>query len=190
MKHVIYIPGLGSTKTEKREKQAMALWPKSIRIHYFPSRWSTEETADDKFKRLKDWFAALPIEEGDSRIVVAISAGGSLATRFVYEHDVARIYFVSCKIKGAASIGASYRESSPALVEMVEASETLLNQPQHIANKTTIVRPLFDTVIPMRDMNINSAKRHRRLPAVGHVSGIALALLCYFPFSLRRGRHL
>jgi pimeloyl-ACP methyl ester carboxylesterase len=183
---LLVVPGLGD-----QSKPALLLhwwikrW-KKYEVVVFQSNWSSSESYQDKFTRLRSTL----IENKNSNrnvIIVGYSAGSPLALRLVNEDsEVTAFMSVSGKNSGYETIGKAFQKRAVALLESVQASQEILqNTPQKIAAKTVVFRPLRDFLIPMGDMLIPGAKKVRVI-AFGHTLGIAIAILFYLPKYIRR----
>lgn len=147
--------------------------------------WDTDESYAAKYARLTQFAKDIELGVDDDLRVIAISAGGSLAARYLYENPhIEEAYLVAAKLKGWRSIGASYQKRAPALIESVKQSETLLSEPNAIAADTLVIRGIWDGVVPIKDMHFDGTET-KILPVIGHATSIAFALLYYIPYLLR-----
>jgi pimeloyl-ACP methyl ester carboxylesterase len=147
--------------------------------------WDTDELYEAKYERLTEFAKGIELGVDDDLIVIAISAGGSLAVRYLYENPhIQEAILIAGKLKGWRSIGTSYQKRAPALLESVKQSENLLGEPNAIAADVLVVRGLWDGVVPIKDMYIEGADT-KILPTIGHTTSIAFALLYYLPRLLR-----
>jgi pimeloyl-ACP methyl ester carboxylesterase len=157
----------------------------------FDSMWDTDESYTAKYSRLMDFCEEIELGVDEELTVIGVSAGGSLAIRYLHENpDVDKAYLVAGKLRGSKSIGENYQKRSPALLESVRISEGLLATRNGIGADTTVMRALFDNIVPLNDMLIENARRIR-IPIIGHTFSIGLALILYFPRLLKsEHRHL
>jgi len=189
VKHVIYIPGLSSEKSIHNQKRLMFRWPRNIRIHTFEPRWDEKEDHNHKYARLVNIVHEIDIMPDDILIVIGVSAGGSLAVRLLYDNKrIDHAFLVSGKLKGSGRIGQWYRDNTPALLACVKISEELLDHPRQIADRTVVVRPLKDNLIPIEDMLVDGAKT-KKVFAHHHTVGIVIALLTTLPKLIRKANH-
>ena len=64
----------------------MFFWPKDYQIALFESNWASNETADEKYIRLKAFALKMHQKDSDQLTIIGVSAGGSLAVRYAYEN--------------------------------------------------------------------------------------------------------
>lgn len=180
IENIVFIPGLGEGFLTNLQNKYVRTWKnKNRRIYVFEPRWSSEEDYENKYSRLTDLIQK--IDKNEKLTIVAASAGGSLATRLLSEIDrISHAHIISGKNSGADIIGQPYKNRAPALVQSVKASEKTLLRAVDYENKVTVYKPLTDGVVPLRDMLVGDSTV-KRVPAVGHVAGIATALLFYLP---------
>ena len=186
MQHILYIPGLGDNSSLTKQRFLLSLWNKNkVIIHFFDPKWHDEsETYAQKYSRLIELGSRLRPGE-DDLIVIGVSAGGSLAVRYIAENEtVTRAYLVCGKLKGSSKIGKPYQERAPALLESVQASESLLlDISESSSAKITVIRPLLDGIVPLEDMLVPGSKRVR-LFTIGHTISIVYVLIVYLRIRL------
>lgn len=169
------------------QKKLLSLWDQNkVTSHVYDARWhNNEESYDQKYKRLVDFASRVNTSEQGELIVIGVSAGGSLAVRYIAEHEtVARAYLVCGKLKGSSKIGKPYQDRAPALLDSVRASESLLlNISKSSSAKITVIRPLLDGIVPLEDMLVPGSKRVR-LFTIGHTISIVYVLIVYLRIRL------
>lgn len=177
MRQILYIPGLGDAKPTG---WIVKRWQNSSRkVTIFDTKWSTKETHLQKYTRLKKMYHSIS-NQGEVQIV-AISAGGSLATKLLSEFpEIKSAKLISCKLKDTTSIGSNFQKLAPALIESVAASERALKSVENYQHKITVYRPLIEWLVPLGDMIAGDSKT-KRIPAIGHAMGIGIALIFYAP---------
>ncbi len=184
--NILYIPGLGSEESLNKQRRLMFFWPDDSEITIFEPNWASSESAEEKYIRLKEFALHLQQKGRDPITLVGVSAGGSLAIRYAYENpNFYHLYLLSAKIKGSGSIGPAFQKRASALLQSVIISEKLLEKNSVIASETTSLRPIFDDVVPTKDMVVAGSKKII-LPAIGHTFGIVVALLAYMPRLLKK----
>jgi pimeloyl-ACP methyl ester carboxylesterase len=187
LKHILYIPGLGDNGSLNSQRMMLSLWStKKGKIHFFDPKWhDADENYDQKYERLVELGSRLKLGENDQLIVIGISAGGSLAVRYVLENDsVYSAYLVCAKLTGPSAIGRAYQDRSPALLQSVQHSDRLLSGAVHKNSaKITTLRPLIDGIVPLHDMLVPGSKRVRML-TIGHTVSIVYSLLVDLRFRI------
>ena len=179
MTTLLYLPGLGSERLLKIQRRYLK-WKcrkRGFELVFFESRWHDDEPYTEKWQRLLEDTTSTSAE---STIVLAVSAGGALLTRFVSENPTVKsAHCMSAKLKNAEAIGSSYRKRAPALFDAVRESQAVLGD-MNLAEKTIVYRPLFDTVVPLKDMIIPGARR-KRFFGFEHITALIWALVFHFP---------
>lgn len=185
VKDIIFVPGLGSEKTINRQRWWVMRWQKRANIHFFEPNWHSEESSEDKVARLVDLIDAI---ESDSIEVYGASAGGPLAIAGYGKRPqkIKRLVFISPKLVGSSTIGSAYRNSAPALFEIVQMSEEVVSNHPEAPNRNVIAyRPAFDPVVPVHDMCIAGGD-NRFIPTFGHATSVVAALVFVFPRYVRK----
>lgn len=189
MHHILYIPGIGDDKALRLQMKPINRWPKKdIKVHVFRSDWHKKESTEAKYKRLQSLFSDILKQQHATMSVMGVSAGGPLAVRLCHDNiqKIHQIYLLVGKLRGSLGIGEAYQQKAPALKTCVAISEELLKKNNNdFSSKTTILWPLFDTLIPLDDMKVSGA-RYKRLPVIGHSIAIGYALYVTMPQLLRR----
>ncbi len=180
MRQIIYLPGFGDEKTIQRQQQLIRYWwrKKGTESLVFNPRWHTPETADAKIKRLLDFFDEHVTDEAE---VYGASAGGPLAMCLFRERGsrISGLKLVCPKLLGHETIGPKYTALSASLVDIVKTSEKVIQTltPEQRMSMVTY-RPLWEGVVPLKDMIIPNA-RNIRVPSFGHAVTIGLGLLTF-----------
>lgn len=183
---VIIVPGLnGDTNNIYRLTRK---WPEKYGLNPVMASidWKDGEDFEPKLRRLTsliDRFA----DQGDTISLVGCSAGGSgVMNAFVERKDV-----ITCVVNnggflrpGTAKGLRSFEQRtafSPAFGESIlrfsELEPTLTPEDRE---KILTVRPLFDELVPPETVVISGAM-NTTVPMLGHVLGLALALVKYDP---------
>lgn len=174
---VIVIPGLGGPDALSRVRFAIRHWrDKHTKVHIFDSRWDSDEILAEKLDRVVDFFE---MNKGESKVVVVgFSAGGALATNLLLAcPEINKVILISAKIKGSNTIGPEFVKRAPQIIETVKASEKAreILQPNEL-HKCISYRPIFDGVVPLRDMFFEGMRK-KRIPAFSHAIAIGFALI-------------
>lgn len=174
-KTVIVVPGLGDEAAVSKIRAITKRWGNNYDVRFFDSRWESDESLQDKQKRLRD-FAKL--HTGKNTSVVAYSAGGALAiTLLNVGIKINKLVLISCKLKRPEGIGPKYQKRALALVDAVEISQQTIGKlTQDDKDKIVCMKPLFDGVVDRQDMVIEETE-NRIIPFVGHGASIGFAML-------------
>lgn len=174
IKNILFIPGLGDDNSVDLQKKLIKRWNKNGgELTVFYPKWHTDESYDDKYKRLLTTFGP------NKFTVVAASAGTSLAITLLKDkpEHIESLKLIAGKFRSADKIGPNYRKRAVALYDAVLASEQALGHLDASQKaKITSYRSIFDGVIPTSEMKIKGAN-NKLMPIIGHVPSIAYKLL-------------
>lgn len=178
MKQIIFIPGFGGSATLERQRKQIASWsvPNEIEAFFFEPSWHSGEELEPKLDRLIEFFDKHIRDEAE---IYGASAGGPLTiSLFELRSDkISRMKLVCPKLKGHETIGQKFINKSPAILPAVINSEKVIQiMTHHQRQKITTYRPLYEFVVPLKDMKIQGAD-NKLLPFFGHVSTIAIAMI-------------
>lgn len=170
--HVIYVPGLGDSRTYGQDN-AIENWKKyGLRTHYFPMRWADKEKFGTKLKRLLAKMDELS-QKGDLISLVGVSAGAStVLNAYAKRPKVHGVVLIGGKVQSPHTIGQKTFDENPAFkdsVFMVADSLKLLG-PKKVSRIMSI-HPLYDGRVPVADTRIPGAVE-KTVPVVGHMFGI------------------
>lgn len=184
--HVIYIPGLGDSKTFGQDKGIKLLRLKGLTPHYFPLGWAKKETVGLKLGRLEKKVTDL-LAKGDRVSLIGVSAGASAALR-LYDKipEIHKVVLISGKIHSPEIVSKRVYDLNPAFKQSVyglEAIITDLQRKKRIKNIMSL-RSLRDRSVPRQDSFLDGAT-HRNIIAFSHPSSIFVALIFYFPTMAR-----
>lgn len=187
--HVLYFNGLGRGKTRKAELLAMSYLKKhGIDVVHAPIDWYAGESFTDLFTRMTA-LTQEHLKKHGELILVGSSAGGSLAVNILGELHSPNLGVITlCSrlrettlpwwdkrdLAFAAHFGR--RGSSQAFFDSVSYGNRTAIPKLTTAEKRRIitVRQWVDFAVPRPTMDIDGVKMYR-VPAIGHVWGIAMA---------------
>lgn len=176
-KHVIYVPGLGDSRTYNQDK-ALRLWRLfGIRAHFFPLGWADKEPFEPKLRRLLGKIDELQ-KDGQSVSLVGVSAGGgAVINAYAQRKNLTSVICVVGKIHNPQSVGNSVYKTNPAFKQsayMVE--ENLKKLGDNERRRIMSIHPLKDFTVPIADTKIAGAEI-RKIWAPGHISAIFVSLV-------------
>jgi pimeloyl-ACP methyl ester carboxylesterase len=188
--HVIYIPGIGDTKTTFQELAVgtWRLW--GVRPHTFAMRWADGKPYGPKFERLLVLIDEL-LSHGDRVSLVAASAGATVALNtFAERPQLNGVVLIAGKVNRAYAIGDWYKRHTPAFVQSAERTDSSvadLDKPQRARIMSRY--GLVDYIVPKKDSYVPGAQ-HRRVVGIGHIMTIAFQLVFGAPLYIRFLRNL
>ena len=173
---VIYVTGLNDSNPSF-QKFAVKSWRLyGVDPVFFQSEWASNETFQDKLKRLTDVIDQ-KIKEGSRVTLFAVSAGASLAVAAYAERNyISSAAFVCGKLHRPEAVGENYYQQNPAFrgaMERLYTNVAKLNK----AEKSNIISitPLFDEIVAVADARLKGAK-NVILPTLFHTLTIGLAI--------------
>lgn len=173
---VIYVTGLNDSNPSF-QKFAVKSWRLyGVDPIFFQSEWASNETFQDKLKRLTDVIDQ-KIKEGSRVTLFAVSAGASLAVAAYAERNyISSAAFVCGKLHRPEAVGEKYYQQNPAFrgaMERLDNNVAKLNK----AEKSNIISitPLFDEIVAVADARLKGAK-NVILPTLFHILTIGLAI--------------
>jgi pimeloyl-ACP methyl ester carboxylesterase len=182
---VIYVPGIGDTKTTFQEIAAKTwrLW--GVRPHTFPMRWADKEAFGPKFDRLLAYIDNL-LAKGHDVSLVGASAGASVVLNaFAARPDIHGVVLIAGKVNRAEAIGGWYERNAPAFVESAhQAQHSLASLTEAQRARINSRYGLIDVVVPKKDSVIHGAK-NRKVLSIGHVLTITHQLTFGAPLHIR-----
>ncbi|MBC7581459.1 hypothetical protein H7097_01150 [Aeromicrobium sp.] len=182
---VIYIPGIGDTKTTFQEIAAKSWRFWGVRPHTFPMRWADQQPFEPKFQRLLAYIDDL-LAQGHLVSLVGASAGATVALNaFAARPQIHGVVCIAGKVNRAHAIGAWYHQNASSFVESAyQAQDSVLSlttgQRARISSRYAIV----DVIVPRRDSIVPGAQ-NKTVIGIGHVPTIALQLTVGAPNHLR-----
>lgn len=183
---VIYVPGIGDTKTTF---QALAI--KSWRLwgvvpHIFPMRWADQESIAPKFGRLLDYIDNL-LEQGHKVSLVGASAGASVVINAfaARPEKISGVVCIAGKVNRPEAIGSWYKRNALAFVESANQATASLNSlnERQLRRINSRYSPV-DIIVPKKDSVIPGAT-NTAVFSFGHAITIAVQLIFGAPSWLR-----
>jgi hypothetical protein len=182
---VIYVPGIGDTKTTIQEL-AVGTWKLyGVVPHTFPMRWADKEPFAPKFSRLLAYIDGL-LAEGHAVSLVGASAGASVVLNaFTARPNIHGIVTIAGKINHPEAIGEWYQRNAPAFVQSAKvAQNSLASLDTHKRRKINSRYAIIDLIVPKKDSIVPDAKNTTVL-SIGHSTTIAIQLLFGAPNYIR-----
>ncbi len=182
---VIYIPGIGDTKTTFQEIAAKSWKFWGVKPHTFPMRWADGKPFEPKFQSLLAYIDDL-LAKGHLVSLVGASAGASVALNaFAARPQIHGVVCISGKVNRPEAIGAWYHRNAPSFVESAHQSQkSLTNLSPQQRSRITSRYALVDVIVPKRDSHIPGAQ-NKTVLSIGHSPTIALQLTLGAPNHLR-----
>lgn len=175
--HVIYVPGLGDSRTYGQDK-AIKNWQKyGLTAHFFPMGWADKEKFGPKLERLLGKIDELT-KQGHRVSLVGVSAGASaVLNAYARRSDVHGVVLIGGKVQNPRSIGRLIFDVNPAFKESVFMAEKSLKSlgPDKISRIMSI-HPLIDGRVPVADTRIPGSVE-KTVPVIGHVTGILYTIV-------------
>lgn len=177
MKHyLIYVPGLGDTKTTFQELAVKTWRLRGVRSETYAMRWAKGRNFETKFNGLLARIDAL-LAEGYEVSLVGASAGGSVVMNALAARPQLHSVIGVCAVMNTTvRPHPLYYRKNPAFkgsMELLEKSLTSLKPAER--HRVMSLRALFDPVVSRRSSAIRGAL-HKRMWVPGHFVGIAYAL--------------
>ena len=182
--HIVYIPGLGDTKT-RGQRLAVRLWRTyGVYGHCHPVIWNSAESFDKKLKDLLSEIDEL-LAKGYVVSLMGASAGASMALHAYAERkqDMIGVALVCGELAEAKTINASYFEGNPAFqTSMERLPKTLASLSFDDRQRIISIHPLYDETVPVADTRLDGA-RMRTVMSFGHATtiGFVLTMDAYVP---------
>ncbi|MEX1995160.1 MAG: hypothetical protein WD887_00070 [Candidatus Saccharimonadales bacterium] len=170
--HVIYIPGLGDSRSYG-QNIALNLWRIfGLKPHYFALGWADKQPFAAKLRRLLSEIDRL--QNGGHKVsLVGVSAGASAALNaYSRREDIAAVVLVVGKIQNPQTIGERTYTINPAFKESMAMVKASLGQLDGRARKKIMsIHPLHDKTVPIADTVIPGAVE-KTIPVRGHTFSI------------------
>lgn len=175
--HIIYVPGLGDSRTHG-QNILLQLWRLfGLKSHYFALDWADKQPFAPKLQRLLGEIDRLQ-KEGQTVSLVGVSAGASaVLNAYSQRKSVAGVVCIAGKIQNPQTVSERTYATNPAFKEsmaMVKASLDNLDA-QH-RQKIMSIHPLADHTVPITDTIVQGAVE-RAIPVKGHVFSIFYAVI-------------
>lgn len=181
-KVIIYIPGLGDSKSRGQELALKLFRLFGIKPYYFAIGWADKDTFEIKFDELLSLVDELYKNEYTVNILAA-SAGASAALNIFAERrkEINSVSLICGKVNNLDKIGKEYYEKNPNFkdsVDLLPRSLAKLNLEDRA--KILSIRPVRDSVVPPKDTIIDGAKNLQSF-TFGHSTTIAHYLTVGIP---------
>lgn len=187
---VVYIPGIGDTKTTIQELAVKTWRLYGIVPHIFPMHWADKQPFQPKYKRLLAYIDTL-LAQGHKVSLVGASAGASVVLNvYAARPAIHGVILVAGKVNHPKTIGAWYRCNAPAFVESAQLAQQSLGRltpEQRIRINSRY--GVIDTVVRRKDSVIPGA-RNTTVVCFGHALTIAYQLTLGAWLHVRFLRHL
>ena len=179
--HIVYIPGLGDRMPWLvwLQKLALRAWVSpSVKCSVFTFGWSGNDKFNDRLDDLNQHIKT-KVKVGHEVVLVGSSAGASAALAAYAEHPekVRAVVLICGKIHDVPAIPEPLLDYNNVFEEALELLPKKLeklsdDKRDHILS----MRTKADPIVPEEDTLIRGA-HHFAMPMVGHVVGIAYALI-------------
>ncbi len=177
--HLIYIPGLGDSKSYG-QSSLLKIWQLfGIKTHYAPVYWRVDEPFQAKLAKLTKLVDELSINGLVS--IVGISAGASAAMNLLSARQtkIHKAVFVAGKLLYPETINEEYFRENPAFKEsvfMADANFKAMTKAER--QKMLSLYAIYDNTVPIKASQLPGVK-HTRIIAVGHIPTIFTTLVFY-----------
>lgn len=176
--HVIYIPGLGDSRTFGQDK-AVGLWRLfGVTPHYLALGWENPEGFDKKLARLDSKVSALQ-EKGFTVSLVGVSAGASAVVNYYANNSsIHKLILISGKVNDPDNVHPLRYKINPDFKTSMERTGKSLEIIKHkdAAKNILSIYSQQDRVVTEKDSTIEGAT-HKKIYARSHGSAIAMAVL-------------
>ena len=175
--HVIYVPGLGDSRSYGQDI-AINLWRLyGLKPHYFALGWADKEPFEPKLVRLLDKAKALR-KQGHKVSLVGVSAGASaVLNAYSKDKEITGAVCICGKINNPQTIGRRIYELNPAFEQsMAILKASLENLSDTKRRRLLTIYAKQDSVVPPSDSKISGA-HEIQMPISGHIPGIFYAVV-------------
>lgn len=175
---VIYIPGLGDTNIQNRQKMLKIWHYRHMEITTHTMNWQVDEPWQDKLDGLLndiDTYTAA----GKTVSLIGESAGASAAMQALQLRTTSlnAVILLCGKTQYPDRLGAHVRRKNPQLYESVSSSHAYIQKmPKSDKKKVLNMHPIIDPVVPVHETEINGVQ-NARLPSFGHAASIIFAMI-------------
>lgn len=182
---VIYVPGIGDTKTTFQELAVKTWRLYGVVPHTFAMRWADGEAFESKFTRFLTYIDGL-LAKGHQVSLVGASAGASVVLNaFAARPDIHGVVTIAGKINRPEAIGAWYHRNAPAFVQSArQAQDSLATLTLEQRSRINSRYGLIDVIVPQKDSIVKGAK-NRKVLSIGHAPTIAHQLTIGAPLHIR-----
>ena len=175
--HVIYVPGLGDSRTYG-QNLLIQLWRLfGVTPHYFPLYWATKEPFQTKIDRLIAEISRLRAN-GYSVALCGASAGASATLRaFALYNEVDSLVWICGKINNPQTVRPRIYEINSAFKESMDLVPTsLASLDSARKHRILSIHSLNDTTVPINDTKVPGTVE-KTIPSRGHSLSIFFAIV-------------
>ena len=174
----IYVPGLGDDKRPK-EAGLSDFWKRwhNIDLQYFPVKWAEGRHFQPKLNELLKQIDSLHSQHGRVSLVGTSAGASAVLNAYARRPDKIDSVVIICgKVLHPEGIGQSYRDSNPAFIESMDLLADSLNSLTPAQRQRILSRiPIFDGLVPLRDMRVLGAKHSKQFTFL-HAPSIFLGM--------------
>lgn len=178
--HVIYIPGLGDSKTFGQDK-AIKFWRIfGIAPHYLALGWEDKSGFDAKMEKLDGKVTDL-LRSGHKVSLVGVSAAASAAVNYYVSNPALQaIVLIAGKVHNANQVHTLRYKMNPDFKTSMEKATASIKfiQSKGMAKNILSIYSEHDRVVPPKDSRIKGAT-HLQIFAWSHSSTIFLGIMLY-----------
>ncbi len=184
--HIIYLPGFGGKYDNLRMKMLRRWRFRNVTVEMIPIRWK-RGTFEQKIAVID---RAIDRANGKRIVLIGESAGGSMAIHMYARraHDLHKVMTLCGKNTHPETVGKPYFDHSPAFKDsMDQLNQSIKKLSSEQKRRFVAIRPIYDPLIPIETMLLSNCKRVR-LPVVGHLFAILMALTIFSPLLVRAAK--
>lgn len=182
---LIYVPGLFDRLkwVQFLQRKAVATWRTfGVRPQVFVMGWSLDAAFDDRLGELEKLVDAA-LARGEKVALVGASAGATAVLALLAKHPekISAVVTICGKIHRPDNIPEPVLELNSVFDQGLDELPALLEElGEDQLGRTLALHAYRDHIVPPEDAVLNGA-HNRQIPALGHVPGIAVALLSFAP---------
>lgn len=173
MIQVIYVPGLGDSRSYGQRQIAWFWRLFGVKVQYFPLGWADGEAYAPKFKRL-----LAKIDSFDKVALVGVSAGASaVLNSYAVRPDLVGVVCISGKIQNPQTIHPRRFEINPAFKDSAFGVQDSLKKLKPSERRCIMsIHPIYDQTVPIKDTIINGTVE-RVVHVRGHITSIYYTII-------------
>jgi pimeloyl-ACP methyl ester carboxylesterase len=183
--HILYMSGLGDNYDRFRLR-ALKLWHfRGVTVELVPMTWHSG-TFEQKLARIDQ---AIDRVKHKKVVLIGESGGGTMAIHMMARRDdIYKVMTLCGKNTRPEGVGEAYTRSNPPFrVSLDHLNDSLAQLTADQKKQFVSIHPLYDPIVPIRDTLLDGCKQVR-LPAIGHLIVIALALTIFSPMLVRAAK--
>ncbi|MDB5183633.1 MAG: hypothetical protein JWO07_314 [Candidatus Saccharibacteria bacterium] len=183
--HILYLSGLGDNYDRFRLR-ALKLWRfRGVTVELVPMVWHSG-TFEQKLARIDQ---AVDRAHGKRVVLIGESGGGTMAIHMMARRDdLYKVMTLCGKNTHPEGVSSIYTRNNPPFKVSLDHLNDSLGQLTTKQKKQFVsIHPLYDPVVPVRETLLAGCKQVR-LPAIGHLVVIGLALTILSPILVRAAR--